>query len=169
MTFPPTNPIDRMLLADSLHIALDGGCGHCDTEADHMCAGCGRCNCHTHDTCVRPDAEPAVVEHTIHCEQGPATVQARGHVPGLLVYRIPATVHVTSRRRWRLGHHGGLVIAAALAEHEAHAGAWEIRDRADWTQDAPELTASVTGLADLYADLEAVGCYHPNDATAPAV
>jgi hypothetical protein len=48
------DPIDRMLLVDSLEIALDGGCGLCDTERLHMCAGCGLCRCYDHDECVRP-------------------------------------------------------------------------------------------------------------------
>ena len=48
--------IDRMLLVDSLEIALCGGCGLCDTEKLHLCAGCGRCRCYDHDTCVRPEA-----------------------------------------------------------------------------------------------------------------
>lgn len=51
------NPIDRALFADSLRIALVGGCGHCDTEPDDMCVGCGSCNCDTHETCVRPTGE----------------------------------------------------------------------------------------------------------------
>lgn len=49
------DPIDRMLLADSLEIALGGGCGLCGTEKLHLCAGCGRCRCYDHDTCVRPE------------------------------------------------------------------------------------------------------------------
>lgn len=163
-----TDPIDRMLLADSLHIALDGGCGRCDTEATHMCVACGRCNCHDHTACVRPAEEPPAIEHTIRCVTGPTTVQARGFVPGLLVYRIPDHVDVMSGRRWRLGHHTGLVLAAALAEHEAHAGAHEIGALADWTLGADDLRAAITGLADLYGALESVGCYHPNDPTVPA-
>jgi hypothetical protein len=31
-----------------------GGCGLCDTEADHMCEGCQRCRCFDHDDCTRP-------------------------------------------------------------------------------------------------------------------
>lgn len=50
----PTDQLDRMFLADSLHIALLGGCGLCDTEHDEMCVGCGQCRCHRHDTCQRP-------------------------------------------------------------------------------------------------------------------
>jgi hypothetical protein len=49
-----TNPIDRGIFADSLAIALDGGCGHCDTERDHMCVGCGLCRCEDHGDCERP-------------------------------------------------------------------------------------------------------------------
>lgn len=48
------NPIDRAIFADSLDIALGGGCGLCDTEYDHLCVGCGNCRCYDHDTCVCP-------------------------------------------------------------------------------------------------------------------
>lgn len=47
-------PLDRMLLADSLEIAIDGGCGLCGTEKLLLCAACGQCNCQRHDDCVRP-------------------------------------------------------------------------------------------------------------------
>lgn len=53
---PTRAAVTRALLADSLEIALLGGCGLCDTEADHMCAACGRCRCHTHDKCTREGA-----------------------------------------------------------------------------------------------------------------
>lgn len=48
------NPIDRAIFADSLDIALGGGCGLCDTERDHLCVGCGKCRCFDHDACTRP-------------------------------------------------------------------------------------------------------------------
>ncbi|MGW3627609.1 hypothetical protein [Streptomyces sp. NPDC000880] len=48
------NPIDRGIFADSLDIALSGGCGHCGTEHDHMCVDCGRCRCYDHETCEHP-------------------------------------------------------------------------------------------------------------------
>ncbi|MGW0579936.1 hypothetical protein ACWD25_29110 [Streptomyces sp. NPDC002920] len=158
------DPIARHALADSLDIALAGGCGLCDTEATHMCAACGRCNCHDHTTCTRPTEEHPPTTHTIHCETGPTTVQATSHVPGLLVYRIPDHVDTPSPYRWRLGHHTGLVIACTKAEHEAHAGAHEIANRADWTQDTAELRATLTDIGDLYTDLALVDCYrltHP--------
>jgi hypothetical protein len=46
-----TSQLDRALFADSLRIALIGGCGHCDTEPDEMCAACGSCRCDRHDDC----------------------------------------------------------------------------------------------------------------------
>jgi hypothetical protein len=49
--------IDRSILVDSLDIALDGGCGHCDTVRDHLCVGCGKCRCFDHDTCARPTVD----------------------------------------------------------------------------------------------------------------
>lgn len=162
MTFPPTNPIDRALLADSLDIALGGGCGLCDTERTHMCAGCGRCNCHDHTTCSRPATEPQPIEHVIQCVRGPETVQAISFVPGLLVYRIPDHVDEPSPRRWRLGHHDGFVIAAALSEHEAHAGAHEIADLADWTQGIDACRRAVTEVDAMFEDLAAVGCVLPD-------
>ncbi|MGW2260288.1 hypothetical protein ACWCXE_21100 [Streptomyces sp. NPDC001780] len=53
--FPTTTPppaIDRLALADDLE--LTGGCPACGLEHDQMCVACGRCNCDTHTTCVRP-------------------------------------------------------------------------------------------------------------------
>jgi hypothetical protein len=49
-------PVDRMLLADDLELDLTGGCSACGWEPDWMCADCGRCGCHDHDTCTRPTA-----------------------------------------------------------------------------------------------------------------
>ncbi|MFF3378103.1 hypothetical protein ACFYXF_34770 [Streptomyces sp. NPDC002680] len=51
------NPIDRSTFADSLDIALGGGCGRCDTERDHLCVGCSRCRCFDHDNCTRPESQ----------------------------------------------------------------------------------------------------------------
>jgi len=164
MTFPPTDPIDRMILADSLGIALAGGCGRCDTENTHMCAGCGRCNCHDHTACVRPETEPESFEHTIQCARGLETVKATSRIPGLLVYRIPDHVDIPSPHRWRLGHHTGLVIATALSEHEAHAGAHEIAGRTDWTQGLAACRAGVADVAGMHEDLAAVGCRLPDHA-----
>jgi hypothetical protein len=159
-----SNPIDRAIFTDSLNIALAGGCGLCDTENTHMCAACGRCNCHDHTTCTRPNNDRAPFNHTIQCVRGPETVSATSHVPGLLVYRIPAHVDIPSPHRWRLGHHTGLVIATALSEHEAHAGAHEIADRADWTQDKAAIRRQVPDFAGMYEDLAAVGCQLPDPA-----
>lgn len=47
-------PLDRSILADSLAIALGGGCSSCDTEKDEMCVACGSCRCDSHETCTRP-------------------------------------------------------------------------------------------------------------------
>ncbi|WP_328934173.1 MULTISPECIES: hypothetical protein [unclassified Streptomyces] len=55
MTWPPTDPIGRAILADDLEIALGGGCGLCGTERDHLCVCCGKCRCFDHDTCTRKD------------------------------------------------------------------------------------------------------------------
>ncbi|KUN37723.1 hypothetical protein AQJ30_15680 [Streptomyces longwoodensis] len=53
----PKNPRDRAEIVEHLELELTGGCGFCDLEADMMCAGCGRCNCHRHDDCVRPASQ----------------------------------------------------------------------------------------------------------------
>lgn len=55
MTVDRNAVLNRMFLVNSLEIALDGGCGLCDTEKAHMCVGCGKCRCYDHDTCVRPE------------------------------------------------------------------------------------------------------------------
>ncbi|MGW3466331.1 hypothetical protein ACWDE9_45390 [Streptomyces olivaceoviridis] len=41
-------------MLDDAELEARGGCGPCGLEAGQMCAGCGKCNCHTHETCVRP-------------------------------------------------------------------------------------------------------------------
>ncbi|MFF0092736.1 hypothetical protein ACFYSF_22625 [Streptomyces canus] len=62
-TCRPRKRWDRNALID-LTCALDdaeldeaGGCGACSLEANQMCAACGRCNCHDHATCVRPEGK----------------------------------------------------------------------------------------------------------------
>lgn len=49
----PLTATDRALLAESLEIALTGGCGLCDTTADEMCVACDLCRCDRHDDCTR--------------------------------------------------------------------------------------------------------------------
>ncbi|MFJ6014501.1 hypothetical protein [Streptomyces sp. NPDC092952] len=63
----PRTRFGREALID-LSVALDdddldesGGCGPCGLEAGQMCAACRRCNCDTHETCVRPTAKPRLV------------------------------------------------------------------------------------------------------------
>ncbi|MYR63890.1 hypothetical protein GTY54_49385 [Streptomyces sp. SID625] len=44
---------------DDADLEAEGGCGPCGLEVDQMCAACGKCNCHTHETCARPTGERA--------------------------------------------------------------------------------------------------------------
>ncbi|MFI6700302.1 hypothetical protein ACIBJC_15215 [Streptomyces sp. NPDC050509] len=46
--------IARTFFADDLELSLTGGCPACGLEHDQMCVACGRCNCDTHASCVRP-------------------------------------------------------------------------------------------------------------------
>ncbi|MER7739994.1 hypothetical protein ABTX34_17040 [Streptomyces sp. NPDC096538] len=39
---------------DDAELDKSGGCGACGLEAGQMCAACGKCNCDSHGTCVRP-------------------------------------------------------------------------------------------------------------------
>lgn len=49
-----------MCALDDAELDEEGGCGPCGLEAGQMCAACGKCNCDTHETCVRPaEEEPA--------------------------------------------------------------------------------------------------------------
>ncbi|MEU7323364.1 hypothetical protein ABZ682_22855 [Streptomyces griseoviridis] len=46
--------VDLSCALDDAEVEAGGGCGGCSLEADQMCVGCGRCNCFTHESCVRP-------------------------------------------------------------------------------------------------------------------
>lgn len=52
--------IDLRIAADSIRLDRAGGCGACDMEPGWECVGCGKCNCDTHENCVRPDADGSV-------------------------------------------------------------------------------------------------------------
>ncbi|AVH59923.1 MULTISPECIES: hypothetical protein [Streptomyces] len=98
--------------------------------------------------------------HTIQCQQGPETVTATSPVPGLYVYEIPGTVDQPSLLRWRVGHHSGLVIAAAMYEGDAIRGAQKIADLADWTLPVDELRRDVSPT-ELYDAISWASCDHP--------
>lgn len=98
--------------------------------------------------------------HTIHCARGPETVEATSPAPGLYIYEIPANVDTTSLRRWRLGHHSGLVIAAATTEADAVRCAEAITDLADWTGDYASLRNTVD-RNELFARLLSADCILP--------
>lgn len=99
--------------------------------------------------------------HTIRTQQGPRIVTATSPVPGLHVYEIPDDVDQPSAYRWRLGHHSGLLIAAAMYEDDAIRGAQKIADLADWTQDYAELRANVDAN-ELFRRISWASCEHPN-------
>lgn len=74
----------------------------------------------------------------------PVLVQAIEPVPGLRVYEQPEELRKPNEvYLWRLGHHSGLVISAAMYEDDAIRGAHKIADMADWTKPAEELQAAV--------------------------
>lgn len=102
--------------------------------------------------------------HEVRASQtaAPVLVQAIEPVPGLFVYEQPEELraHPDSPYLWRLGHHSGLTIAAAMYEDDAIRGARKIADRADWTQDVAELRA-VIDADGLYEDLSWSSCEHP--------
>lgn len=54
----------QIAFRDDLELSLTGGCPACGLEADDMCAGCGLCNCDTHETCTRPATESEPEEST---------------------------------------------------------------------------------------------------------
>ena len=98
--------------------------------------------------------------HTIRTQQGPRTVQATSPVPGLHVYEIPDDIDTPSPLRWRIGHHSGLLIAAAMYQDDAMRGAEKIADLADWTRDYADLRASVDS-DELYLRIGWASCEHP--------
>ncbi|MFD8774516.1 hypothetical protein [Streptomyces sp. NPDC059916] len=51
--------VELGIALDDADLEASGGCGPCGLEAGQMCADCKRCNCHRHDQCKRPAAEPA--------------------------------------------------------------------------------------------------------------
>ncbi|PWI16016.1 hypothetical protein DI272_18970 [Streptomyces sp. Act143] len=55
--FDKQKAFELMNAIDDAELDASGGCGPCGLEAGQMCAGCGKCNCHTHETCVRPASE----------------------------------------------------------------------------------------------------------------
>ncbi|MFD3844739.1 hypothetical protein ACFWVB_02465 [Streptomyces microflavus] len=49
---------------DDGELDAEGGCSACGLEAGQMCAGCGRCNCETHASCVRPTGDTHGHQHS---------------------------------------------------------------------------------------------------------
>jgi hypothetical protein len=77
--------------------------------------------------------------------------------PGLLVYRIPDGMHLTSPHRWRIGHEfSGRSVADALNREDAIAGAEMLAPMTDWTQGLKDLRNSLSA-DDLYVRISAVG------------
>jgi hypothetical protein len=54
--FRSASLLDLVFALADAETDASGGCSACDTEAIEMCAGCGKCRCHQHDSCTRPTA-----------------------------------------------------------------------------------------------------------------
>lgn len=98
-------------------------------------------------------------DHTIRLAQSSVTVPAEEAVPGLFIYKILDHVDALSHLRWRIGHHSGLVIAAAWSEGDARLGAETIAPLANWSLAVDELRDAVD-ITDLYEQLRQVRCHH---------
>ena len=96
-----------------------------------------------------------------HESATPVLVQAIEPVPGLRVYEQPEELRKTNELHpWRLGHHSGLVIAAAMYEDDAIRGAHKIADMADWTKAVDELRTGVDA-DELYRRIAWASCEQP--------
>lgn len=91
---------------------------------------------------------------------GPRDVEAEEVAPGLYLHRQPDDVDLGDPRRWRVSHHSGYAIAAAMGRADAIAGARRASELADWTVSRTEILSQVDG-AQLYIALGELGCGHP--------
>lgn len=91
---------------------------------------------------------------------GPRDVEAEEVTPGLYLHRQPDDVDLGDPRRWRISHHSGHAIAAAMLREDAIAGAKRAAELADWTTSRTEILSQVDG-AQLYIALAAAMCSHP--------
>jgi len=110
----------------------------------------------------------------VHGQQKYTVPDAVTAAPGLVVFRMPANQSLNDPARWRIGHHSGLAIAAAMTRENAFKGAQICAESGiDWTQDADAIKETVTDEAarDLFAKLSYAWCdepgsnYMPGDVT----
>jgi hypothetical protein len=105
-----------------------------------------------------------VTAHEVRASRAatPVLVQAVEPVPGLFVYEQPEELrsYADSPYLWRLGHHSGLVIGAAMYEDDAIRGAQKIADLADWTLPAEELRTQIDA-DEVYRLISWASCEHP--------
>lgn len=67
---------------------------------------------------------------------GPVTIEASEPVPGLRVFKLPATHDPTSDYPWVLAHHEGRVLGLFKASDDATGAAGAVASLADWTRNA---------------------------------
>lgn len=92
---------------------------------------------------------------------GPRDVEAVEVKPGLYLHRQPDDIDRGDPRRWRISHHAGYAIAAAMRRADAIAGARHLAGLADWTASVDAIKASLVDAKQLYIDLGELGCGHP--------
>jgi hypothetical protein len=104
------------------------------------------------------------IPFTLATSAGPVTVDATEPVPGLRVFKTPASVSPSSPYRWVLAHHDNTALAAFESEAAAVHAAELVAPLADWTRNA--ITAAneigTAGMQDLMVRLRNAGGQHPN-------
>lgn len=87
------------------------------------------------------------IEHVIDADHRTvkAVVAAIEHPCGLLTYRIPDSDdwEPDTHYVWRVGHHSGLCVAAALTEQGAINAVGILADLTDWTASADTVKAAL--------------------------
>jgi hypothetical protein len=100
----------------------------------------------------------------VHGQQKYTVPDAVMAAPGLFVFRMPANQSLNDPARWRIGHHGGLAIAASMTRENGFKGAAILAESGiDWTQDADTIQSIVSRdiARDLYAKLSYAWCDSP--------
>lgn len=106
----------------------------------------------------------------VHGQQKYTVPDAVQVAPGLVVFRMPANQSLNDPARWRIGHHSGYAIAAAMTRENAFKGAAILVESGiDWTQDADAIKESVNSEAarDLFAKLSYAWCDEPGSSYMP--
>ncbi|MQY14989.1 hypothetical protein SRB5_51660 [Streptomyces sp. RB5] len=115
-------------------------------------------------TNAAPPAAPEPLTIVWRTENGDRTrtVTATSPVPGLFVYELPDDMSPNSPYRWRIGHHSGYGVAAAMFEDDAVRGAHRIAGLADWAEQSPAELRDHVDIEELYDRLAQVSCEHPS-------